>query len=164
MDETTGRPRLAEGERLPDLRLGEVPAGTPVPLVAPGGRQIPVVVVVDGAECEPCRAYLRRLAEAEPEMRAWDGRIVVVVPGSVDEAARLADAIDPPFPVLADPEHRLRRRLGSKGAVVVVADPWGEVRYRHDAGAAHDLPEPAALVDWVRFVAIQCPECEGEAL
>ena len=45
-----------------------------------------------------------------------------------------------------------------------VADPWGEVRMRHAAGAAHDLPSPAELVDWARFVAMQCPECEGEAL
>ena len=164
MDEIGERPRLAEGERLPDLRLAEAHAETPAPLVAPGGRQVPVVVLVDGGECGPCRAYLRRLAEVDGEMRAWDGRVVVVVPGSADDAARLADAVHPPFAVLADPEHRLRRRLGTGGAAVVVADPWGEVRFRHDTGAAHDLPEPAALVDWVRFVAIQCPECEGEAL
>lgn len=164
MDEIGERPRLARGERLPDLRLAEAPAGTPAPLVPPGGRQVPVVVLVDGAECQACRAYLRRLAEVDAEMRAWDGRVAVVVPGSLDEAARLAEAVHPPFAVLADPARGLRRRMGAAGAAVVVADPWGEVRFRHDTGAAHDLPEPPELVDWVRFVAIQCPECEGEAL
>lgn len=59
---------------------------------------------------------------------------------------------------------RLQRFLRSEGAAVLVADPWGEVRFRHVAEAAHDLPEPAELVDWARFVAIQCPECEGESL
>jgi hypothetical protein len=54
--------------------------------------------------------------------------------------------------------------MGKAGAAAVVADPWGEVRFRHHGGAAHDLPDPAELVDWARFIAIQCPECEGEAL
>lgn len=164
MDETTDRPRLAQGERLPDLRLAAAPDGAPVPLVAPGGRQVPVIVAVDGAECADCLAYLRRLAEAAAEIAEWDGRVLVVVPGDADEAARLAESVHPPFPVLADPERRLAGRLRLHGAAVLVADPWGEVRFRHEAGTAHDLPEPAELVDWARFVAIQCPECEGESL
>ena len=163
MEETSGRPRLQTRERLPDLRLADA-SGRALPLMPPGGRQVPVVVVMDRAECEACGAFLRRLAEAEPEMRAWDGRVVAVVPGGGDEAARVAESIHAPFPVLADPERKLARRMGISGAAVVVADPWGEVRYRHDTGAAHDLPDGAELVDWVRFVAIQCPECEGEAL
>lgn len=164
MDDISDRPSLVRGERLPDLRLVDARGGSPVPLVPAGGRQVPVIVLVDGADCEACRAYLRRLAEADAEMRAWDGRVVVVVPGTADEAARLADAVHPPFPVLADPVGALRQRLGATGAVVVVVDPWGEVRHRSDAGAAHDLPDPAELVGWARFVAIQCPECEGESL
>lgn len=163
MDEQMDRPRLAEGERLPDLRLTAAD-GRPVALVPPGGRQVPVVVAVDGAECDACRAYLRALAAADAEMRAWDGRVVAVVPGRVDEAAALVDAVHPPFPVLADPERGLGRRLGLHGAAALVADPWGDVRFRHEAGAAHDLPAPAELVEWARFVAIQCPECEGESL
>jgi hypothetical protein len=163
MDEMTDRPRLAEGERLPDLRLAPAAGGAPEPLVAPGGRQVQVVVVVDGAGCAACRAYLQRLADAEGEIRAWDGRLLVVVPADVEEAARL-EAAGAPVTVLADPERRLWRRLGLSGATVLVADPWGEVRFRQEAGAGHDLPEPAELADWARFVAIQCPECEGEAL
>lgn len=163
MDERTGRPRLVHGERLPDLRLAAAPDGPPVPLVTPGGRQVQVIVAVDGAECAACRAYLRRLAEVAGEIAEWDGRVVAVVPGKADEVARLAEAVHPPFPVLADPERRLADRLRLDGAAVLVADPWGEVRFRHEAGTAHDLPEPAELVDWARFVAIQCPECEGES-
>lgn len=164
MDEIADRPRLAQGERLPDLRLAPAPAGSPVPLVAPGGRQVPVVVALHGAECDACRAYLRALAEVDAELRAWDGRVVAVVAASVEDAARVVDAVHPPFPVLADPERALGRRMRSNGVAVLVADPWGEVRFRHEAGAAHELPEPAELVEWARFVAIQCPECEGESL
>lgn len=163
MDHDTGRPTLVRGARLPHLRLPSAPDGSPVPLVAPGGRVFPVIVAAHGAECDGCRAYLRRLAAGDAEIREWDGRVLVIVPGVLEDAARLANAIEP-FTVLADSEGAWARWMGSEGAAAVVADPWGEVRFRHDAGAAHDLPDPAELADWARFVAIQCPECEGEAL
>jgi peroxiredoxin len=153
--------RAAPSERLPDLRLPSVPDGSPVPLVPPGGRGVPILIAVHDAECGGCGEYVRALAAAEAELRVWDARVLVVFPGSVDEAARFADGL--PFAVAADAVRKLWTRMGMEGAAVAVADPWGEVRYRHVAGAAHDLPSPAELVDWARFVAIQCPECEGEA-
>jgi hypothetical protein len=161
MESGFGKPILLRGERLPHLQLPSAPAGEAVPLVAPGGRAFPVIVAVHGAECDGCRAYLRRLAAVEAEIREWDGRVLAIVPGGVEEAARLS--IDPPLTVLADAAGGWARWMGKAGAAAVVADPWGEVRFRHRAGAAHDLPDPAELVDWARFIAIQCPECEGEA-
>lgn len=161
MDEIRARHAEAEAERLPDLRLPSAPAGTPVPLVPAGGRLVPIVVAVHGAECDACRAFARGLAGADAGLREWDGRAAVVVPGGVDEAARFADGLA--LPVLADAGRKLWTRMRFEGAAVFVADPWGEVRHRQVAGAAHGLPTPAELVDWARFVAIQCPECEGEA-
>lgn len=160
MDDVRTRHAQAAAERLPDLRFPSAPAGTPVPLVPAGGRLVPIVVAVHGAECDECRNFVRALALADAEIREWDGRVVLVVPGDVDQAARFAGG---PFPVLADEDRKLWTRLGFEGAAVFVADPWGEVRHRHVAGADHALPSPAELVDWARFVAIQCPECEGEA-
>lgn len=157
MDEI--RARLTE--RLPDLRLPSAPAGTPVPLVPPGGRAVPILLCVHDADCAACRAWVQALAAADAELREWDGRPLVVFPGDLDQAARFAAGV--PFPVLADEAGKLWMRMGMEGATVVVADPWGEVRFRHVAGTAHDLPSPAELMDWARFVAIQCPECEGEA-
>jgi hypothetical protein len=45
---------------------------------------------------------------------------------------------------------------------VVVADRWGEVYYVQAADRASQLPAPAELLEWLRFVQIQCPECQGE--
>jgi peroxiredoxin len=160
MDEIRAKPT----ERLPDLRLPSVSGGAPVPLVPPGGRRVPIILAMHSADCADCRAFAQALAAADAELREWDVHVVVIVPGDVDEAARFADGAGLPFPVVADAERKLWMRMGMEGAAAIVADPWGEVRMRHAAGAAHDLPSPAELVDWARFVAMQCPECEGEAL
>ncbi|HEX2207226.1 MAG TPA: hypothetical protein VHG93_06050 [Longimicrobium sp.] len=158
MDEIRAKPV----ERLPDLRLPSASGGDPVPLVSPGGRLVPIVFAAHDGDCEECRGYARSIAAADAELREWDGRAMIVVPGAAEDAARFTDGVA--LPVLADPERKLWTRMGMEGAALIVADPWGEVRMRHVAGAAHDLPSPAEVVDWARFVAIQCPECEGEAL
>lgn len=159
MDEIRAKPT----ERLPDLRLPSAPDGAPVPLVPTGGRRVPVILAVHAAGCAECRAYAQALAAADAELREWNAHVVVVVPGGMDNAARFADGAGLPFPVVADAERKLWTRMGMEGAAAVVADPWGEVKLRHVAGAAHDLPDLAELVDWARFVSMQCPECEGEA-
>ena len=45
---------------------------------------------------------------------------------------------------------------------VVVADRWGEVHFV-SGGPPDRLPAPADLVEWLRYVQVQCPECQGEA-
>lgn len=159
MDELRAKPV----ERLPDLRLPSASGGAPVPLVATGGRLVPVILAAHSAECDGCRAYAQALAAAQAELREWDARVVIVVPADVDQAARFADGIDLPFLIVADAERKVCTRMGMEGAAVIVSDQWGEVRTRHAAGAAHELPSVAEVVDWARFVAMQCPECEGEA-
>jgi hypothetical protein len=46
---------------------------------------------------------------------------------------------------------------------VVIADRWGEVYFVTGAAGAAGLPGPDALVEWLRFVQVQCPECQAEA-
>jgi hypothetical protein len=70
---------------------------------------------------------------------------------------------------------RLRERVGEDAEVVVtsdavegmprpgalVADRWGEIVFVAPIDpAAVDVED---LAEWVRFVQLQCPECEGEA-
>lgn len=44
---------------------------------------------------------------------------------------------------------------------IIVADRWGEI-YFVTGGPPDRLPAPADLVDWLRFMQVQCPECQGE--
>jgi hypothetical protein len=46
---------------------------------------------------------------------------------------------------------------------VVVADRWGEIHHVTHAARVEDLPSLHELIEWVRHVQSQCPECEGEA-
>ena len=45
----------------------------------------------------------------------------------------------------------------------VVADRWGEIIFAARANGDDEPADPGELVDWLQFVASQCPECEGEA-
>ena len=53
--------------------------------------------------------------------------------------------------------------IGMRAPAVLVLDQWGEVK-ETIAVARHEFPERTALVAWARYLATQCPECEGEAL
>jgi peroxiredoxin len=46
---------------------------------------------------------------------------------------------------------------------VVVVDRWGEIRHLAHGNTLDDLPGPDDLIEWLRYVQHQCPECEGEA-
>jgi hypothetical protein len=46
---------------------------------------------------------------------------------------------------------------------IVVADRWGEIHHVADGKTVDDLPGPDDVIEWLRYVQHQCPECEGEA-
>lgn len=52
---------------------------------------------------------------------------------------------------------------GLPSPAVLVADRWGEIVFVESADRVASLPRAADLLDWLRFVAHACPECEGEA-
>jgi hypothetical protein len=46
---------------------------------------------------------------------------------------------------------------------IVVADRWGEIHHLARPETVEDLPSPQNVIEWLRYVQHQCPECEGEA-
>jgi len=94
----------------------------------------PRVLLLLHEECPQCEAWTRReLGEVEGEIRRWGGAI-----------------------------ERLRSEFGTHdptSAWLAVLDEWDEVFHVADIGPSHTFPDPVDLVEWVRFVAIQCPEC-----
>jgi hypothetical protein len=45
---------------------------------------------------------------------------------------------------------------------VVVADRWGEIQWIAGGDGREQLPPVSEIVEWLRFVQMQCPECQGE--
>jgi hypothetical protein len=45
----------------------------------------------------------------------------------------------------------------------VIADRWGEIVHIGVRSDRVGLPTPHELLDWVAYLQIRCPECEGEA-
>ena len=52
---------------------------------------------------------------------------------------------------------------GIPGAGVLIADRWGEIVFAAHAERDSDLPDADEIREWVRYVRMKCPECEGEA-
>ena len=158
---TDGRGELINPRRrIPDLALPSAPAGEPCRLRAPG-RRSPLLVLVHGASCAACGEFVARLEAETAPIEEWDGSPLVIAPEDLAGAGGLRSRTR--LPVLADPERRLAAALSIHPPALVVADQWGEVHEVHEAGEDHRFPAPAEVVAWLRYLAIQCPECQGEA-
>ncbi|HUE77671.1 MAG TPA: hypothetical protein VMM83_06995 [Longimicrobiales bacterium] len=61
------------------------------------------------------------------------------------------------MPVLEDPD----RLLADGRLTLIIADEWGETLFPSDSALQHSAISPDEVLEWVKFVAIQCPECEA---
>jgi hypothetical protein len=111
-----------------------------------------VLAVLHGEACERCAEYRDELIAARPDFDAWDGQLFVAEPGEGREEQGRArgDATHHGAVTVPDPIGGAPR--------VVVADRFGDVYHVQEGGPAHELPEPRALEEWLRFIATQCPE------
>jgi hypothetical protein len=98
------------------------------------GREAVVVLNLHIRDCEACSAYTTRLAHTAAEIAEWDGRVIEL------------------------------RDVDTEAPAVIIADQWGEIGVAESAGDAHHFMEPSEVVTWLRYLAMKCPECEGEAL
>ena len=78
--------------------------------------------------------YVKRLLAAATDLRSDDVQVVVTNDGVAG--------------------------LPSPG--VTIADRWGEIAFVQGVEHADTLPSPDDVVEWVTFVQMQCPECQGE--
>jgi hypothetical protein len=131
------------------LNLMSPVSGEPVAIES--NRAAIVLVVVHSEKCDECREYVSSIWHARDEVFQWDERVIVAVRNPSGDTP---DFGAPTFEVLIDDEHK----LPISGTGVMVADEWGEVF--HATAGHHRFLAPSALAEWLRFVAMQCPECE----
>jgi hypothetical protein len=146
--------------RLPHIRLPSLTGGTDIPII--WRRTGPILLLLHPDRCETCSAFAHRVAAVSDGITEWDGRPLVIVSETTGIVRSDSMLTDLPFPILDDREGRLRTALRMDAPAVIIADQWGEIYERIEAGDGHRFPEPDELVDWARVIATKCPECEGE--
>ncbi len=142
---------LQPGDIVPGRRLSPLGGGSSVRL-GPNRLRPQVLVVTHDEPCDACATYLTPLAESEVLRAeradvlalagpAWEGRWSAPVPG-----------------VVADP--MIVEGLSPAGTpVVAVADRFGQLFTRVEAGDGHAFPEVDQVVSALLDIAIRCPEC-----
>ena len=131
------------------LHLTNPGTGALVPIEA--NRAGIVLIVVHSHRCDECREYVATLWEARGVAFEWNERVIVAMR---DQSNDIPDFGAAAFEVLIDAD----QKLPISGTGVMIADEWGDV-FHATAGHHRFLP-PSALAEWLRFVAMQCPECE----
>jgi hypothetical protein len=48
-------------------------------------------------------------------------------------------------------------------AAVIIADRWSEIYFIRAGVGVADLPSVAEMMEWLRSIQHECPECQGEA-
>jgi hypothetical protein len=97
-----------------------------------------LVLVTLGSDCESASRYIAHLADHREELTAHDTALVI---WSADGSG---SARPPDVPVPS----------------VLLADRFGEIYHVETAPAEADLPSAAALIEWLRYMQSQCPECD----
>jgi hypothetical protein len=124
---------VMRGQRVPDFTVAGID-GTPVRYVDVWQRRNLLLVVLPPGSSPESDRYAAQLASRTPELTAHD-TVCLVTRESV--------------PAVAPP-------------AVVVADRWGEIHFAARTSGVDELPGPDELLDWLRYVQMQCPECQGE--
>ena len=153
MTDVEGHVKLRTGTT---LRVGAVTTVDGVTRqLRPAARRATVLVLPHADDCEGCRRYLRDIADGRDRLSRWQADVVAVL-GSEDAAGSLD------LPAVADEDGDVRDRIGIPHgiAAAVVADRHGEVWELTTDPGGHELPSLETLAQDVRFIAIQCPECE----
>lgn len=141
------------GDRVPSATVTAQPGGERFELRPSRGPR--VFVTLHGTDCHECVEYVKEIAAAREPVEAWGADLVIVSGEASSPADHFLRQLD--LTVIEDPDHRLSRgRLE-----VIIADEWGEVHFASNGEGTHSPLPPEEVVEWVKFVAIQCPECEG---
>jgi hypothetical protein len=143
---------LGRGARVPPVVLKQPGGGGEVGLQPVRGPR--VIVALHRPDCEECVAYAREVASIRDEVASWGGDIVVVAGASIPDTSVLHGL---EVAVLKDPDNIIADGRLS----VTIVDEWGEVYFASEPEGTHGRIAAEEVVEWVKFIAIQCPECEG---
>lgn len=132
------------------------------------GRRQAAIFFAHGTGCLACQGYARQLVGQADAMRDADGIPIVVVPDETEAAQAWAAEMPAEALILADPggawiDAVKAIVVGSPDRVMLlVVDRHVAPRAVSIADEAGGLIAPLEATDWLRFLALECPECGGE--
>lgn len=155
------------GRAIPFATLPTADGGTFSVANLRGKRQAALFLGHD-AGCLACFGYARQLAAAHADLGEADAVALIVVGSDPAAVAGWRHGVDPQSTILADADGAWKRAVtasieaAATDAVVIVLDRYGAPRAGASVAEAGGLPDPSAIVEWLRFIALDCPECSGE--
>lgn len=145
--------RFRKGDRLPSVELRDSSRDAEVSMGRSRGAR--VLVTLHRQDCEECIDYVTALASARERLESWGADMVVISPETLSDGGSALAGLG--VPVLEDPTGA----VADGRLAVLIADEWGEVYFASEPTGIHGPIAPDEVVEWVKFIAIQCPECEG---
>ena len=151
------------GEIFPGFMLS-MPDGSPVELERYRGRNNLVLIFAGDVlgSAGPTSPLLEELVARSAELAAEVAQVLVVVASR----SAVASQSDPgPFPILVDSDAHIHRRVGATDAAgqpapaLFITDGFREIYATYVSPEGSVLPGAKEVMDWLRFINIQCPEC-----
>lgn len=151
------RTRLT-GQRQPFPHYSLEPS-TADDVALPRPRRSLVALLIHDTDCHACVAYAESVFAERSELDIWDADIALV-PAVANQQRGAGSSIR----VYSDPQQRLANAARVQAPALIVVDQWGDITDVFAAGDGHAFPAVADVITAARYLATQCPECEGEAL
>lgn len=126
------------------------------------GRAASCCLLLHSVRCDACLAYLERLT-ADPSCAGHAVQGIVLDERTETLDARTGERAKGST-VLFDRGGLVAHAVGAAPPAWVAADAWGAIHALRHVGDAHAWPQPLEIGRWLDFIAMQCPECQGEAL
>lgn len=124
-----------------------------------------LVVFTHEWPCGDCVRYLQELDHYRPALHAERCQPLAVVPLGSTLVVNWPEHSRPGFPVVLAEQDELHRphgfvdERGRPSAGIVLADDTATIWHAWEARTDHRFPDADDLLEWVRYVSYQCPEC-----
>ncbi len=141
------------GDLLPDRTLRPLGGGRTV-RVGPNRGRAQVLAVTHPEPCEACISYVTSLQQAAAQVQGERAEVAAVVTPAWQEAAAYLSV-----PALMDDGVVSSLLSRSLEPVVTVADRFGQLFARFDAGTDHLFPAHEDILTTLLNIGIGCPEC-----
>ncbi len=124
-----------------------------------------VIYIFDGVDCSECRDTLKKFAENYIEYRRLNAEVLAIGKDSIENLARLADELNLPYPVLADPGAEAINgytsadpNTGAPYPSIFVADKFGSLEQEWVVEDENELPAHDQLLSLLHLLELRCPE------